>query len=196
MTLPVFPDLPGRGWDVGRRDKYFTDEARSGSGRVFTNSLWSYPITIYTLTFDYLREDASYQEASALYALFQDVKGRGGRFYYKDPIHNTATAQTIGLGNNSNTLFELGALHWGRLRPIGGINEGDITILVNGSPTVNYDVVDDRIIDLDTAPGSSVPVAWSGMFYQRCKFVEDYLDGEQFAQALLRSGVQFETVKP
>lgn len=195
-ALPVFPTLAGRGWSIRRRSRWANEEVRTRSGRVFSVDLWSYPVVEYQLTFEFLREDASWQEATALLGFFDQVHGRHGRWYYTDEMHSAASAQQFGLGDGSRTQFAIGAPRWGQLQPIGGV-DGSITVTVAGGSTTAYSLVDERILAFNTAPGNGQAIAWTGSYFERCKFVDEYLDAEHFAQALLSAkGVRFETVKP
>ena len=188
--------LPGRAWPIKRRTRWSVGSTRTQAGRLFRTDHWTYPIYEYELKFDFLRNGAAHQEVAALIGFFDRMHGSAGEFWYRDLDFNEADTLQFGLGVTGQTQYPLAALMFGNLQPIGGV-DGTPTITVNGSAAGTHSIIDDRIVSFATAPGNGAILRWTGDYFMRCVFQNEYQDFEQFAHDLVSAdGVKFETVKP
>lgn len=197
MSDAVFPALAGAMlpdrtavWDVGRK--------RTGSGRVFRTTEWTYPVWRFAIGYDFLREGANrgamHAEASTLAAFFNARGGGFDTFLFTDPDGSSVSDQQIAVGDGTTVLFELGRSFGGYLEPIGKVN-GSIAVEVDGTPT-SVTVVDGRLIQFASAPANAAPITWSGDYYLRCAFTDDELDLRRMMATYFTSKLEFETVKP
>lgn len=194
MSDNVFPVLPGLAWPEGHQHRWKTERTFSGSGRRFATSYWSYPIRKMRFRYNFLR--ATEQEERSLIGFFDQHQGAGDTWLWTDPVHNEVVTQSFGIGDGSTTQWALVAPVYGQLMPIGAVN-GSIVVLVNDTPTVDYTLVDGRLVSFNNAPAGSATLKWSGEFYFRCAFTDDEMDFERFMQGFYSAdGVEFETIKP
>jgi hypothetical protein len=195
MSESVFPVLPGLQWPVGRSPQWQTTRRRSASGRRFATSFWSYPVWLYRLSYEFLRRDPTYQELESLAGFFNLMHGGFDTFLYSDPDDNAVAALQFGVGDGVTREFALVRAIGSFSEPIGRTNAlNEITI--NGTPNVLHALIDNRIVNFDTAPANGAVLRWTGTYYMRCAFVDDEPSLEKFMERFWSAdGVEFETVK-
>jgi uncharacterized protein (TIGR02217 family) len=128
----TFPALPGLGWSVSKAPRFATRIQRAVSGRELRVVDQPNPIWTWTLTYSLLRDahDAraasgpgiGYDELRTLAGFFLQQQGSFQPFLFADPTDDTASAQAIGTGDGSATVFQL-VRTMGAALPGGGFAE-------------------------------------------------------------------------
>lgn len=200
MTTPVFPTLPGRGWDITRSIEWSTTVQTARSGKETRIGNWTYPVYHWELVYDLLRASASYPEFQQLAAFFDTAGGQLGTFLYTDTDDNTATSQQIGIGDGTTTTFQLVRAFGGYVEPIfapnaissmtvGGVSTGSYTVAPFGGTSPG-------LVTFSTPPAPGAAIVASFTFYFPCRFEADKLDFKSFAQAMYSADkVPFRSVK-
>lgn len=197
MSNLVLPSFPGLSWGVQRRPVWSTTVKTSVSGREYRRQNYTYPRWKYKLSYEVLRARPSLQEMQTLAAFFNKHSGSFDSWLYKDPDDHVVSGQQIGVGNGTNTFFQL-------VRSFGGFTEPvtepdatlGVTVYVNGvSVPGNFNSTGG--VTLLSAPAAGAVVTWTGEFFWRCRFLADELDFEQFMYQFWKLGtLEFITVKP
>lgn len=187
MSNAVFPSLPGLLIDVGRHVlappvKVRTSPAR----REFRARDATLPLYRYTLKYEFLRAGAQ-AELQSLVGFFNSRGGAFDDFLFTDPVDNTVTDQSFGVGNGSTTVFQLVRSFGGYAEPISAVN-AVVNVKVNGVATGAY-TISNGVLTFTTAPAAAATLTWSGTYYRRVRFEEDQAQFERF-MALLWSAKQ------
>lgn len=200
MSEIVFPQLPGLAWGTTKIPTWSSRVQRSVSGERQAVSYASYPIYKYTISFNVLREYASYTDLEQLQGFFNQMKGMVDTFKFVDPADAAVvTAQAIGVGNSSAVDFQLVRSYGGFVEPVFTPNV--ITSLrknaVAQANPANYTVLPNGIIRFGTAPTAGQVIDWTGTFYQRCAFTQDTLEliNTDGLDIWKTGKISFETVK-
>lgn len=199
MSSLVFPTLPGLEWNVGRSPIFSTTRRASVSGRLFTAQNYAFPRYKYTLSYSVLRQGGSYNELQQIVGLFNQVGGDFDTFLWTDPDDNATTAQSLGVGDGSNKLFQL-VRTWGSyVEPVYDVN-GAPALYVNGTLktlTTDYTLSATGLVTFVTAPTSGQAVTWTGSYYRRVRFSQSAMQTAKFMQALWEAKkVEFESWRP
>lgn len=109
MSLNAFPILPGLGWSVTKTPAFKTRVQKSVSGRERRALDQALPIWTWTLTYDFVRDNpgAGYDELRELMGFHAQQQGAFTPFLYTDPTDNSVSGQALGIGNASQTAFQL-----------------------------------------------------------------------------------------
>ena len=183
MSNSTFPVFAGLGWSVFKTPKWSTKIQTSVSGKELRSAFYGYPIYDFTLTYEVLRADLVNLELQTLMGFFNARQGSFDNFLYSDPTDCQVTAQPVGTGNGSQTLFTLCRTYGGFTEPVMNINA--ITgIYLNGTLTSAYTIDSTGDVTFTTAPGAGVAVTWTGTYYYRCRFVKDSIELENFMHQL------------
>jgi uncharacterized protein (TIGR02217 family) len=195
MSL-VFPTLAGQGWNFTRSPVWKTLIQTTASGRELRAQMMSYPLYKYTLTYDFLRSNASYLELQQLMAFFNECGGSFTPFMFTDPDDNTVTNQLIATGDGVTRGFQLVKNFGGYIEPVLAVNL-ITSMTVNGVATSAYAVNSGTgAISFTTAPPAGQPIAWSGTFYYWCRFLADTYDFDKFMYQLWQmKKLEFQTCK-
>lgn len=188
LETPRFPDDISYGSRGGPR--FFTNIAPVESGHEKRVILWSAPIHEYDVAYGIKKMD----QLLYLKEFFLVVQGRGKGFRFKDhtDYHTAATRstpvaatdQSIGVGNDSTTVFTLkknysvGALSL--VRPITKPVAGTVLVALDSVvQTLGVDYTLDATIGAITfavAPTAAAVVSWGGEFDVPCRFDADFLE--------------------
>src|SRR5690242_1155890 len=105
----IFPALPGLAWSVTKTPTFQTRIQRAVSGREVRALDYPYPLWQFALVYDFLRDNptAGYDELRTLLGFFMLCQGAFGTFLFQDPSDCQVTAQQIGIGNASQSVFQL-----------------------------------------------------------------------------------------
>lgn len=193
-----FPLLPGQMLLQGKAPMWSTSVATSVSGRERRRSNWSYPRWRFKIKYEVIRARPTQPELERLFAFFCLHKGQRTAFSYYDPTDHTVENETIGTGNGVRRLFQLtrtmGPTGVQFTEPVRRVLSP--TIRVNGTEVSGWEIDENGIVNLATAPASGAAVAWSGQFMHLCRFTEDDIDPEQMTRDLWNlSGLELITVK-
>ncbi|MGC2200920.1 MAG: DUF2460 domain-containing protein [Stellaceae bacterium] len=203
----VFPTLPGLAWTVTKTPTFQTRIQRAASGRELRALDYPYPLWQFALVYDFLRDDpaAGHDELRTLMGFFMLCNGAFGSFLYQDPTDYQVTGQLIGIGDASQSTFQL-QRNIGTTLPGGGFSEPivapDIVVAVyfNGiqqDPTTYSVDPSTGLVTFSTAPGSGQIITADFSYYFRCRFVEDKYDFENFMYQLWQlKKLTFISVRP
>jgi uncharacterized protein (TIGR02217 family) len=183
MSNYVFPVLPGLGWSVIKTPKWSTKIQQAVSGKELRSAWFSAPKYNFKLTYEILRGDSVNLELQTLLGFFNARQGSFDSFLYVDPNDNSVTAQSIGIGNGTQTVFALVRSFGGNVEPVMNINAIG-GIYLNGAATSAYTVDGYGNVTFATAPASGVAITWTGTYYYRCRFVKDTSDFDNFMYQL------------
>jgi uncharacterized protein (TIGR02217 family) len=194
MALNNFPVLPGLGWSVTKTPAFKTRVQKSVSGRERRALDQPLPIWTWTLTYDFLRDQAAlgYNELRALMGFHAQQQGAFIPFLYTDPTDNSVTGQFIGTGNASQTTFQLIRTLDAAL-PGGGYGE-PITnptavsgIFLNGVTATGWAVgTSTGLLTFTTAPAAGVVITASFSYAFQARFSDDTASFENFMLNLWR----------
>ena len=113
----IFPTLPGLGWSVSKTPRFATRIQRAVSGRELRALDQPNPLWTWTLTYALLRDKndtraasgpgVGYDELRTLMGFFLQQQGAFQPFLFDDPTDGRATAQPLGTGDGSATVYQL-----------------------------------------------------------------------------------------
>jgi uncharacterized protein (TIGR02217 family) len=199
MSNAIFPTLPGLTWDLLRTPVWSTTKKISVSQREYRIANMAFPRYKYKLSFEFLRQTNGFTEFTTLTGFFNARQGGFDSFLFQDPDDYTVTAQTIGVGNGSNKLFQLVRTWGGCLEPVYDANSAPL-IYLDGTLktlTTDYTVSATGLVTFVTAPGAGVVVTWTGNYYRRVCFTQDMADFNKFMTNLWSlKTLEFITVMP
>ena len=202
MTIPIFPSLPGIGWDCKRTSVWNTNVQTAISGKEKRIALWSYPQYLWELNYEYLRSSTGHPEFQELMGFFNINQGRAGTFLYTDDTDYAVTGQPIGLGDGQTTTFQLVRASGGYTEPVFAPNTVTAlyinTVALNPSTyaVASYGSANPGLVTFTTAPPAGAAITVDFSFYFPCRFEDDTLDFEIFLEQLWKaSKVAFRSVK-
>jgi uncharacterized protein (TIGR02217 family) len=201
MSTAVFPTLPGLGFSVIRTPIWSNQIQQSVSGKKTSVALWSYPRHRWTLTYNYLRGDASLAEFQTLFGFFNARQGQFDTFQYQDADDNAVTGQQIALGDGATTAFQLYRVFAGNAEPIYAPHTVS-KVYVDGVDKPGHWTVTSwgdaapGIVTFDSAPASGKAITADFTYYWPCRFTTDLQDFEKFLFQLWKAnGISFESEK-
>ncbi|GLR26506.1 DUF2460 domain-containing protein [Limnobacter litoralis] len=184
--LAVFPTLEGLSWEVKTTPTFNTITHRSISGYEVRAALMQYPLWQFSLSYEFLRNNAAHEELKTLLGFFLARQGSFNAFLYSNPNDNTVTDQLVATGDGSTKDFQLIRSYGGFIEPVQNLN-GSPVIKVDGAAMVegtDYTVSPTGMLSLSTAPASTKQVTWSGAFYYRVRFLADQAEFNEFMKDL------------
>ena len=220
-TLRFFRTFLGSRWPVIRELLFAVEEQLLASGKQQMVTEWTDPVWQYTLHFEFLRAGSSFLEEQMLLGLFCQSLGKYGLFLFDDPDDDVATnvvfadATTL-LCSPTQTKFQLVRNFYDNTgnvlatAPVYAPKASGLQVRVGaavdgsgGSVVTNWHLNQHGAIIFDTSPVINVPpgshnfIAWSGGFYQLCKFMDDQQDFEGLWNAFFQmKQLKFRTAKP
>jgi uncharacterized protein (TIGR02217 family) len=203
----IFPTLPGLAWSVTKTPTFQTRIQRAASGRELRALDYPYPLWQFAVVYDFLRDNpaAGYDELRTLVGFFLQCQGAFGTFLFQDPSDYQVTGQLIGIGDASNTAFQLQRA-MGTTLPGGGFFEPIVApnivsaISLNGitqDPTTYSVDPATGLVTFGTPPGSGRIITADFSYYFRCRFIDDKYDFENFMYRLWQlKKLTFISVRP
>lgn len=199
MTEQVFPVALTNivAFPVLMKPMYRTIIQTAASGKEQSAALWNYARRVYTLTWEFMRDDATHNEWKQMLAFWLSLQGRFATFLFTDPVDNTVAAQLIGIGDGTTTKFQLA-------RTINStwteaINAPNIVshVYVNGVDPGGWSVDSSTgIITLATAAPNGQAVTADFTYYFRCRLLNDEDEFTKFGSTLWeKQTLEFITVK-
>lgn len=193
-----FPLLPGQMLLSGKAPVWSTSIATSISGRERRRGNWSYPRWRFKTKYEVIRDRPSLPELDRLYAFFCLHQGQRYPFSFFDPYDNLVADQVVGVGNGTQTLFQLtrsvGTPGLSFTEPVRRVLNP--VIRVAGAVQSTYTIDSFGRLQLPAAPATGAQVTWSGSFMFLCRFTQDDLDPEQMTRDLWSlEGLEFMSVK-
>lgn len=197
MSDLIFPALPGVAITCKRAPEWESTVHKSASGLTAALSAMTHPNWRYGLSFEVLRS-GDQAELQSIVALFNQVHGRADTWLFLDDEDNTAANQTFAQGDGVTRTFRLARSYGGVVEPIYGLAAAPTTISAAGvaqSP-LTYTWASNGKVTFNTAPSNGAALAWSGVYYMRCRFDDDVMDAERFLYRLWNlKKLNFTTVK-
>jgi hypothetical protein len=200
VSPPIFPTLPGQGWNIKKTPSFSTRVASHPSGREVRASLYAHALYQFELSFDALDSSGANsgvqtQSLQTLMGFWLTCGGQQGTFLYVDPTDNTVSAQTIGTGDGANKRFTFGRSIGGYYEPASYVT-AITSVTVAGAATSAYTFTAPNLIDFTTAPASGAQIAASFAYAFQCRFLDDAAEFENFASGLWKiEGLKFRQVR-
>jgi uncharacterized protein (TIGR02217 family) len=157
-----------------------TDIVTLSSGREKRNQRWAQSRRRYNAGYGV----KSRADMAAVLAFFEERRGRFHAFLWRDGLdHSSNGLQPLGTGDGTTTQFQLikryGASFDPYDRPITKPMADSVEVLVNGTPTADFDVdALTGIVTFDVAPGVGAVLTASFEFDVPVRFDIDRLDIE------------------
>lgn len=189
MTAAIFPSMPGLKWGSVKTPMWSTGIQKAASGRELRASFYSYPRYKLSLSYEVLRSNAL-AELQNMVGFFNARRGSFESFLYLDPEDNAVVNQGFGVGVAGQTQFQLVRSYGGYVEPVLApqlVVHGMTgpSIMVNGVvQTTGYTVGEDGLVTFSSAPAAGALLSWSGIYYWRCRFLQDSADFERFLYQL------------
>jgi uncharacterized protein (TIGR02217 family) len=183
MSSEIFPSLAGLEYPVVRTPVFRTLIQETASGMETRAALQLYPRWQYTLSFNFLRDDAN-NEFRTLLAFFLARQGSFDSFLFDDVDDDQVTGQAISLGDGSTKVFQL-------VRSFGGFTEpvlapNTVTMKVGGVALSGSDwsYSGPGQVTLNVAPGHGAGVTADLTYYWPVRFLADQYDFAKFMNRL------------
>lgn len=185
MSSEIFPALSGLEYPVVRAPVWKTLTQTAVSGNENRAALWTYPRWQWTLSFNFLRDDAN-NEFRTLCGFFLARQGPYDSFLFADPDDSSVENQPLGIGNGSQTGFQLVRTFGGFTEPIfAPLTTTLFGIYVDGVlQTGGYSMLPGGVIEFSTPPASGAVVTGSFGYYWPVRFVADQYDFAKFMNRL------------
>jgi uncharacterized protein (TIGR02217 family) len=180
MGLVLFPSLAGLEYPVVRTPIFKTLVQETASGEETRAALQLYPRWQWTLSFNFLRDDSN-NEFRTLLAFFLARNGSFDSFLFQDPDDNAVTGQPIGIGDGSNTVFQLLRSFGGFAEPVLGPTA--ITIYINGVVTSAWSHSGGQVT-FSSPPPSGATVTADIDYVWPVRFLADQYDFSKFMNRL------------
>ena len=199
MTEQVFPSALTNivAFPVVMKPMYRTIIQTAASGKEQRVALWNYARRVYTLTWEFMRDDATHNEWDTMLSFWLSLQGRFSTFLFNDPSDNAATGQLIGIGDGVTTQFQLARTinsSWTE-----AINAPNIVshVYVNGVDPGGWSVNSATgVITLASPAPNGQAVSADFTFYFRCRLLNDEDEFEKFGSTLWeKKTLEFITVK-
>lgn len=216
----LFPPLQGLQYPVVKELLYGAVTQAVASGKRFTVAEWCDPVWLYTLSYEFLRQDAVAAEAQMLMGLFLQSLGQDKTFLYDDTDDDVATNVIIGdavggppvvtqviyqllrnFYDSSGNVLANAPVY--AIKSITSVRVGAAADGSGGTVVTDYVLGTNGCIVFNTSPWISAPpgshnyIAWTGEFYQVCRFEDDYQDFDQlWYQMFELKQLKFKTEKP
>ncbi len=107
MSNSVLPDLPGLKWGQKKTPVFSTRIQRTTSGREARAAFYQYPIYVFDLSYEVLRDDTLHNELKQLLGFYLTRQGAFDSFLYQDPSDYQASNQVIGTGDGNTVAFQM-----------------------------------------------------------------------------------------
>lgn len=184
MSNEVFPTLKGLSWACSKTPVFATKIQEAVSGREVRLAQRANPMWRFKLSYEFLEgmRVAGVSELEKLLGLFMRHRGSFDSFLYTDPNDDDVVDQSIGIGNGVNKSFQLLRTWGGFTEPVTNVN-AIVNVKVGGVITTAY-TISKGLITFTTAPAAGKSITWTGSYYYRARFSDDYLDADTLAQDL------------
>jgi uncharacterized protein (TIGR02217 family) len=188
----VFPTLTGRGWDLVKSPSYNTKVQRATSGKEYRTAFMQYPLYEFTLTYDLLRDAATFQELQALMGFYNARQGSFDSFLFLDPSDSSIVAQRFATGDGATANFPLIRTYGNGTSSANELvqNPSANAVYANGvtmnygAGAGNYQMSSNGTVLFGTAPANMAALTWTGYYYYRCRFAEDSISFRNFMSGL------------
>jgi uncharacterized protein (TIGR02217 family) len=180
MSLAVFPsDILGLDWDVKKTPISSTRVLTARSGLEYRAANWSYGKYKWSLSYSLLRQNRNgFNELQELLGFCLAQQGMFSTFAYSDPTDNSVTAQAIGIGNSTQTVFPLVRAFGGYVEPVLLANAISNVYLNGVNQTSGWTAYQSGRYGIDsiqftTPPATGVAVTATFTYYFPVRFLQD-----------------------
>jgi uncharacterized protein (TIGR02217 family) len=157
------------------------------SGKEYRYSLSEYPVWEYELSYEFL-DDSPYRVSAfkTLMGFFLTMRGSYDTFNFKDPDDFLAIGSPLGTGDGSTTDFTFVRSLYGFLEPVGLVDtDNSVSVMIDGAVVASGDYeVSGNTLAFDVAPAEGELITATFQFFYVCRFKEDLLEFEKFANRL------------
>lgn len=182
MTL-IYPTLPGLTFSVQKKPLWSTKITTAASGRETRVALYQYPLWEFQLSYEFLRDDAAYNELRQLMGFYLQCQGAFGTFLFVDPDDCQAQAQPIGISDGTTLDYPLVRTLGGYVEPVGGVvNMG--TVYYDGHAQIGNFTLNGPVLRLPASPQAGAVISADFQYGFLCRFKEDNLTFEKFMHQL------------
>ena len=181
MSTEVFPSLAGLEYPVVRTPIFRTLIQETTSGEESRAALQLYPRWHWTMSFNFLRDDAN-NEFRTLLAFFLARKGSFDSFLFDDVDDNAVTGQPIGEGDGSNRVFQLVRSFGGFTEPV--LTPNATTIKINGVVATGWSFTGPGQITFTGTPANGAHISADLTYYWPVRFLADQYDFSKFMNRL------------
>lgn len=160
---------------------------QADSGREKRRSKWSKPIR----TLDCWLENENEEAVNSIWEFFKARKGKYDTFWVKFPTSFKVSAETVGIGNDSQTVFNLDYFP---------VDISSVKVYLNGILQVlGYTVTNDLTnevtkITFSVAPGIGVAITADYEYYIQVRFDDDKLSRELVQYKLYNTTIKLKEV--
>ncbi len=202
MSSLVYPALAGITFPYSRVYEWKSSIKEAVSGKESAIQYRRYPKVRWEINYEFLRDNITVSDLKAIIGLHNALGGRYDTFLYTDPYFSSVTAESFGTGNGTTTAFQLIA----KFQNSGGPGASERIQNFNGSPSifkdgvpqtgggVHYTLGPTGIVTFTSAPSAGQALTWTGLFYYRCRFLEDELIPIEFMRRVWEMPASFRSV--
>lgn len=201
MSNFVFPEFQGWSYQKTITPVWNTQIYESENGQETRIQKWKYPRYKIKIEYNFLTDNTTQGitlekgDVERLQGFFNAVGGNFDDFLFKDDTENWCENQTFGVGNGTETSFQLLRNHPYWVEPVTGIVEIP-QIFVNGELCTAVSVDPNGAVTFEEAPEADAVLSWTGTYYFRVRFTESELEISRTWQGLWEGiSVEMETVK-
>lgn len=186
MGQSVFPTFAGLAWNISRSPEFSTQVKRAVSGKELRGAFRQYPLWIFSMSFEVLRDDVANNELDTLAGFFLLRQGMFDSFLYTWAADSAVTDQGFGMGDGVTTKFQLVRSFGGFFEPVQNVNAiaNVKTAGVDQTNPANYTIDANGLVTFVTAPANGEPLTWTGTYYYRVRFLHDAAEFNEFMQNL------------
>lgn len=196
--MQLFPTFPGLSWGVSRKPIWNNRAQKTASGRRTVVEYSSYPMYLWTLRFNVLRQYSTLTEMEELLGFFNQMRGIADLFLYKDIADYNCTNEPFGTGDGTTKKFQLQRAFGGHTEPVYAPKVGLSIRKAGVVQASGYTVSETGLVEFATAPANGAALDWTGEFYFRCAFTQDSMELiNQEGEGIWKSNaISFESIKP
>jgi hypothetical protein len=187
MGDSVYPVFQGRMWDTTMAPNFNTKTQVSVSLSELRASFAATPIYHFKLGYDVLRDGVqhliTYTEMRDLMGFYLARQGRFDSFLYEHPDDHEVVAQVFAIADGVTSNYNLARTLGEFTERVANVN-AVAEITVNDVPTSNYTLTSQGVVQFTSPPALDASLGWSGTYYYRCRFTNDYQELNQFMHQL------------
>lgn len=181
MTNYIFPQFQGWSLNKVKTQLWKNNIYESESGKETRIQKWSYPRYKFELKYNFMTDNTIKSlsllkgELELLEGFFNSVGGTFEDFLLKDDVENSVEEQSFGIGDGTETKFQLVRSLPNWVEPISGLVESP-QLFIDGVETTDFSFDNYGFVYFTSPPPEDSVLTWSGNYYFRCRFENDELE--------------------